>query len=67
MLTTRNTAAWRTPTGYALSHCQRCKYGWTRTGTEGGVLTVCMLDHCEPVLADMKSCDRFALPQPPEE
>jgi len=49
---------WRTPTGYAASHCLQCKAGWTRTGPAGGVLTVCLLDR-EPVLADMTNCDRF--------
>jgi len=49
---------WQTPTGYAASHCRNCAAGWTRTGTEGGALTVCLLDR-EPVLADMTNCDRF--------
>lgn len=51
-------AAWQTPTGYAASHCRNCDLGWTRTGTEGGVLTICLLDR-EPVLAEMVDCDRF--------
>lgn len=51
-------AAWQTPTGYADSHCRNCDLGWTRTGTEGGVLTICLLDR-EPVLAEMVDCDRF--------
>ena len=49
---------WSTPKGYAASHCMNCKAGWTRTGTTGGVLTVCLLDR-EPVLVDMTDCDRF--------
>jgi hypothetical protein len=49
---------WQTPTGYAASHCTTCAMGWTRTGTEGGQLTICLLDR-EPVLLDMKNCDRF--------
>lgn len=50
--------SWQAPTGYAASHCRNCAAGWTRTGKEGGVLTVCLLDR-EPVLADMTHCDRF--------
>ncbi len=50
--------AWQTPTGYAVSHCRNCEMGWTRTGTEGGVLTICLLDR-DPVLADMVDCDQF--------
>ena len=46
------------PTEYAASHCMQCAAGWTRTGKDGGVLTVCLLDR-EPVLADMTSCDRY--------
>ena len=41
----------------------RCEYGWTRTGAEGGKLTVCLLDR-EPVLADMTGCDKFELREP---
>ena len=48
----------QTPTGYAVSHCRNCEMGWTRTGTEGGVLTICLLDR-EPVLANMVDCDQF--------
>jgi hypothetical protein len=32
--------------------------GWTRTGKEGGVLTICLLDR-EQVLANMVDCDRY--------
>lgn len=49
---------WHTPTGYAASHCRKCNMGWTRTGEEGGAITVCLLDR-EPVLAGMTHCDRF--------
>jgi len=56
---------WRTPSGYAASHCMQCKAGWTRTGTEGAVITVCLLDR-EPVLADMTNCDRFEPRDAPE-
>jgi hypothetical protein len=48
------------PTGFAATHCRQCDLGWTRTGKEGGVRTVCLLDR-EPVLADMTSCDRYEL------
>jgi hypothetical protein len=48
---------WHTPTGFAASHCRQCKMGWTRTGKEGGQITVCLLDR-EPVLADMTGCDQ---------
>lgn len=48
---------WVTPTGYALTHCTKCKAGWTRYGEEGAV-TVCLLDR-EPVLLNMTSCDRY--------
>ena len=58
MLTTRHRPSWQTPTGFAASHCRQCEAGWTRTGKEGGVLTVCLLDR-EPVLADMTNCDRY--------
>lgn len=50
--------AWQIATGYAATHCRNCAAGWTRTGKEGGVLTVCLLDR-EPVLDSMVDCDRF--------
>ena len=49
---------WGKPNSFAATHCLGCKAGWTRTGPEGGSLTVCLLDR-EPVLADMTSCDRY--------
>ena len=52
------TLLWRTPTGFGRTHCMQCKAGWTRTGEEGGVLTVCLLDR-EPILTDMTDCDRY--------
>ncbi len=58
MLTTRHRPNWQPTTGFAASHCRQCEAGWTRTGKEGGVLTVCLLDR-EPVLADMMDCDRY--------
>jgi hypothetical protein len=63
MLTPQHRASWQTPTGYAASHCRRCAAGWTRTGTKGAVLTVCLLDR-EPVLAEMADCDRFEAKEP---
>lgn len=56
---------WSTPKGYAASHCMNCKAGWTRTGTNGGVLTVCLLDR-EPVLPEMTDCDRHEPKGEPE-
>lgn len=58
MNTAQHKPVWLPSTGYAASHCRQCAAGWTRTGKEGGVLTVCLLDR-EPVLADMTHCDRF--------
>ena len=55
---------WRTPAGYAASHCMNCKAGWTRTG-EKGAITVCLLDR-EQVLADMMDCNRFEPMDAPE-
>jgi hypothetical protein len=49
---------WKTPEGYAATHCTQCKAGWTRTGSQGGSLTICLLDR-EPVLSGMVSCDRY--------
>jgi hypothetical protein len=63
MHTTRHKPTWQTPTGYAATNCRTCEYGWTRTGKEGGMVTVCLLDR-EPVLADMTGCDRFEVKEP---
>lgn len=63
MLRMQNKPAWQKPTGYAASHCRTCAAGWTRTGKEGGMLTVCLLDR-EPVLGDMTDCDRFEAKEP---
>ena len=49
---------WQQPKGFAASHCRKCAAGWTRTGADGGELTVCLLDR-EPVLADMTGCDHY--------
>ena len=60
MLTTRSGGPhplWKTPDGYAASHCTQCTMGWTRTGSEGA-LTVCLLDR-QPVLAGMTNCDHY--------
>jgi hypothetical protein len=35
-----------------------CVLSWTRSGTNGGKLTICLLDR-EPVLDDMTDCDRY--------
>jgi hypothetical protein len=26
---------WKTPDGFAATHCTQCKAGWTRTGSQG--------------------------------
>jgi hypothetical protein len=49
---------WKTPQGFALSHCMNCALSWTRGGKEGGDLVICLLDR-EPVLDDMVRCSRF--------
>jgi hypothetical protein len=64
MLVKRYAAGLVSPTGFAATHCRQCKNGWTRTGTGGGVLTVCLLDFGAQVLADMASCDRFEPREP---
>ncbi len=63
MQTIRSAPSWQTPKGYAASHCQNCVMGWTRTGTEGGAITLCLLDR-DLVLADMTSCDRYERREP---
>jgi hypothetical protein len=50
-------APWQIANVYIARHCRDCTYGWTRTGKEGGILTVCLLDR-EPV-PDITSCSRF--------
>jgi hypothetical protein len=35
-----------------------CALSWTRSGKDGGKLTICLLDR-EPVLDDMTDCDRY--------
>ena len=57
-MTGLRTRLWQQPTGYAASHCSTCAAGWTRTGENGGKLTICLLDR-EPVLNDMTDCDRY--------
>jgi hypothetical protein len=49
---------WKKPEGFGLSHCMNCALSWTRSGTNGGKLTICLLDR-EPVLDDMTDCDRY--------
>jgi hypothetical protein len=48
----------RKPSAFTASHCQNCAAGWTRTGKDGGLLIVCLLDR-ESVLPDMVACDRY--------
>ncbi len=55
---------WRKAEGFAASHCRNCAAGWTRTGKDGGQLTICLLDR-EPVLSEMTACDRFEPKQEP--
>jgi len=49
---------WKTPQGFALTHCMNCALSWTRGGKDGGDLVICLLDR-EPVLDDMVRCSRF--------
>lgn len=49
---------WRKPSAFAENHCMNCAAGWTRTGKDGGLLIVCLLDR-EPVLPDMVGCDHY--------
>ena len=60
MHTTRDKALWQTPTGFAASHCSKCKAGWVRTGREGGKLTLCLLDR-EPPSPDLTDCNKFEI------
>jgi hypothetical protein len=55
---------WKTPSGFGLSHCMNCALSWTRSGKDGGKLTICLLDR-EPVLDDMTDCSRFEMKLPP--
>ncbi len=51
--------AWQAePTDYANTHCMKCAAGWTRRGTDGITVILCLLDR-EPVFATMTDCDRF--------
>jgi len=56
---------WGTASGFVLSHCMNCAAGWTRTGTGGGTLTVCLLDR-EPVLDGMTDCSHYEARKPAE-
>jgi hypothetical protein len=49
---------WKKPEGFGLTHCMNCALSWTRSGKDGGKLTICLLDR-EPVLDDMTDCDRY--------
>jgi hypothetical protein len=46
------------PASFAVTHCRKCAAGWTRTLSDAGVVTVCLLDR-EPVLKNMTHCDRY--------
>ena len=66
MLTPKaRTLLWKTPQGYAATHCMNCQAGWTRSGVDGSI-TVCLLDH-EPVLDGMIDCSRYEPEQPEPE
>ena len=49
---------WRKPSAFAERFCMNCAAGWTRTGKDGGLLIVCLLDR-EPVIPDMIGCDHY--------
>jgi len=50
---------------YVITHCTICAAGWTRTGSDGSRVIVCLLDR-EPVWREMIRCDRFE-PRPLKE
>jgi hypothetical protein len=51
--------AWEiAPESFAATYCRNCAAGWTRTGPDGHIRTVCLLDR-ELVWADMIHCDRY--------
>jgi len=43
---------------FIATHCMTCAAGWTRTGRNGGVVVVCLLDR-ERVWPEMIDCDRY--------
>ena len=56
--------AWKSePTDFATTHCMKCEAGFTRKGTDGGRVTICLIDR-EPVFPNMTDCDRY---EPKEE
>jgi hypothetical protein len=48
---------------FAVSHCRNCAAGWTRTGKDDGVLTICLLNR-ELVWAEISGCDRYEARKP---
>lgn len=48
------------PSDFAVTHCMRCRAGWTRTIQTGAKAVFCLLD-LAPVPANMTSCDRYDL------
>ena len=50
---------------YAATHCANCAAGWTRRGTNGGVIIVCLLDR-KAVWAQIADCDRYEPKDAPE-
>lgn len=47
-------------TDFAMTHCKRCKAGWTRTIENGAKAIICLLNQ-EPVPLNLTSCDRYKL------
>jgi hypothetical protein len=43
---------------FAETHCRTCAAGWTRQGTNGGLIIVCLLDR-KPVWPQISDCDRY--------
>jgi len=54
-----------TISGFAVTHCANCAAGWTRRGTNGGVIIVCLLDR-KAVWAQIADCDRYEPKDAPE-
>lgn len=54
-----------TISGFAVTHCANCAAGWTRRGTNGGLIIVCLLDR-KAVWAQIADCDRYERKDEPE-
>ncbi len=54
-----------TISGFAITHCANCAAGWTRRGTNGGLIIVCLLDR-KAVWAQIADCDRYERKDEPE-